>query len=301
MTAAPGAARPPWLSDAMFPFESRYFSAPGGHRMHYIDEGAGRPVVFVHGNPSWSFEFRRLVASLRGEFRCIAPDHVGFGLSSRSERAEDHHPRAHAERFAALLDHLDVGDATLFLTDWGGPIGLDFARRWPDRVAGLVVANTWCWPVSRDPHFVMFSLLMRSPPGQLLIRRFNGFVTQVMPRAVGDRRSLTREAMSHYVHAQPDPGARAASAALPGQITGASDWLASIWGQRAAFSRKPALILWGLRDIAFRRRELERWSSALSRAEVHEFEDCGHFLAEEAPERILPLLRAFLRRGREPG
>ena len=126
-----GAARPDWLSDAMYPFESRCFDTPDGHRMHYVDEGHGPPIVFVHGNPSWSFEFREVIVGMRDDFRCIAPDHVGFGLSSRSDAREDHHPAAHAERFAALLEHLDVRDATLFLTDWGGPIGLDFARRHP--------------------------------------------------------------------------------------------------------------------------------------------------------------------------
>ena len=150
-----GAGRPRWLprgdptgsQDELYPFESRYFETPDGQRMHYVDEGAGAPIVFVHGNPSWSFEFRRLIEGLRGHFRCIAPDHIGFGLSSRSDRREDHHPAAHAERFAALLDHLAVRDATLFMGDWGGPIGLEFARRHPERVARLVIANTWCWPV----------------------------------------------------------------------------------------------------------------------------------------------------------
>ena len=290
-----GATRPAWVSDAMYPFESRFFDTPDGHRMHYVDEGEGLPIVFVHGNPAWSFEFRHLVAGLRDEFRCIAPDHIGFGLSSRSDRREDHHPIAHAERLAALLDHLDVRDATLFLTDWGGPIGLDFARRHPEPVARLVIANTWCWPVSDDRHFRMFSFMMRSPVGQFLIKRFNVFVTQVMPRAVGDKAVLTPEVMRHYRNAQPR-GERAACAALPGHIIGASGWLDSIWGDRATFADKPALLLWGLRDIAFRRQELEQWQSALTDIEVHEFEDCGHFLAEEAPDRILPLLREFMRR-----
>ena len=295
MTSTPGDARPEWVSDAMYPFESRYFEAPGGHRMHYVDEGYGAPIVFVHGNPSWSFEFRHLVGGLRDEFRCIAPDHVGFGLSSRSQRREDHHPGAHAERFAALLEQLDVRDATLFLTDWGGPIGLDFARRHPDRVARLVIANTWCWPVADDRHFRMFSLMMRSPVGQFLIKRFNFFVTQVMPRAVGDKAVLTPEVMAHYRNAQPR-GWRAACAAFPGYIVGASDWLASIWADREAFAGKPALALWGLRDIAFRREELEVWRSSLADIEAHEFDDIGHFAAEEAPDRILPLLREFMRR-----
>lgn len=296
MTSMPAAPRPEWVSDAMFPFESRFFDTPDGHRMHYADEGEGSPIVLVHGNPSWSFEFRHLVGGLRDEFRCIAPDHIGFGLSSRSDQRGDHHPATHAERFVALLEHLDVRDATLFLTDWGGPIGLDFARRHPDRVSRIVIANTWCWPVADDRHFRMFSFMMRSPVGQFLIRRFNAFVRQVMPRAVGDKAVLTPEVMHHYRNAQPR-GERAACAALPGHIIGASDWLASIWDDRGAFADKPALALWGLRDIAFRRQELEHWQSALTDVEVHAFEDCGHFLAEEAPERILPLLREFMRRG----
>ena len=102
--------------------------------------------------------------------------------------------------------------------------------------------------------------------------------------------------MAHYRSAQPSPAARAASAALPGYIVGASDWLRSIWRDRAAFADKPALILWGLKDIAFRRRELERWKSALRDVEVQEFEDCGHFLAEEAPGRVVTALRDFMGR-----
>ncbi|MYB41684.1 MAG: alpha/beta fold hydrolase [Chloroflexi bacterium] len=285
--------RPDWVSDELYPFESRYFQTPDGQRMHYVDEGSGAPIVFVHGNPSWSFEFRQLIEGLRGDFRCIAPDHVGFGLSSRSDRHEDHHPAAHAERFAALLDHLEVRDATLFMGDWGGPIGLEFARRHPERVARLVIANTWCWPVDDDRHFRMFSFMMRSPLGQLLIKRFNFFVNQVAPRAVGDRSILTPEVLDHYRNAQPR-GARAAMAALPGYIIRASDWLDSIWNERAAFVDKPALILWGLKDIAFRQEELERWQAELSEARVLTFEDCGHFLAEEAPVRILPALSEFM-------
>ena len=288
--------RPEWTSEDMYPFESKYFAAPPDHLMHFIDEGEGLPLVFVHGNPSWSFEFRHLIRQLRSEYRCIAPDHIGFGLSSRSGRSEDHHPESHARRFAALLHHLDLREITLFMNDWGGPIGLDFARKHPGRVKRIVVANTWCWPVDDDFHFKAFSFLMSSWIGQLLIRHRNIFVNKVMPKAVGDRRVLTPEIMAHYRNAQPSPEARLANAALPGYIVGASDWLRSIWDDRNAYADKPALVLWGLKDIAFRKQELERWISALSNLELHEFEDCGHFLAEEAPDRVVSALRAFLGR-----
>ncbi|MCY4390534.1 MAG: alpha/beta fold hydrolase [Chloroflexi bacterium] len=287
--------RPEWLSDESYPFEGQSFATSDGQELHYVDEGSGPAVVFVHGNPTWSFEFRHLIAGLRSEFRCIAADHVGFGLSSRSTRREDHHPRAHAKRLTELLEHLDVRDTTLFLTDWGGPIGLEFARRHPERVAKLVITNTWCWPVSRDPHYLFFSLMMRSPLGQLLIKRFNAFVNRVMPMAIGNKAVITPEMMDHYRNAQPE-GSRNACAALPGHIIGATSWLGEIWEEREAFADKPALIFWGFKDIAFRRKELERWKAELSDFTLHEFEECGHFLAEEAPERILPELRAFLAR-----
>ncbi len=288
--------RPDWVSDEMFPFKSKFFTTPSGHSMHFIDEGVGEPIVFIHGNPSWSFEFRHLVAGLKQDFRCIAADHIGFGLSSHSINREDHRPQAHAAAFEALLDHLELGNITLFMTDWGGPIGLDFARTHPDRVKRIVVANTWCWPVSRDPHFIAFSFMMSSWLGQFLIKRFNFFVNKVVPKAVGRKAVLTPQVMEHYRNAQSTPATRRASAALPGAIVGATDWLAAIWGERDAFVRLPALILWGAKDIAFRKEELERWRSELADFELHEFEDCGHFLAEENPEQIVPLLSSFMKR-----
>lgn len=293
MASALPPSRPAWVSDEIFPFESRFFTTDSGHRMHYVDEGDGEAVVFVHGNPTWSFEFRHLIRGLQPQNRCIAADHVGFGLSSRSSRSGDHHPRSHAQRFAELLVHLDVRDATLFLTDWGGPIGLDFARKHPDRVKRLVIANTWCWPVDRDRHFRLFSFMMSSFVGQHLIKKRNFFVNGVMPRAVADKRVLTPEVMAHYRNAQPTPDDRAACAAFPGFIVGATEWLRSVWHDRAAFTGKPSLILWGTEDIAFRSKELERWKSELRQPEMRVFNDSGHFIAEEIPDKALPALQAF--------
>ena len=298
MSQSVSPARPAWLSDAIYPFESSFFTTPSGHEMHYIDEGAGEPIVFLHGNPTWSFEFRHLIRDLRSQYRCIAPDHIGFGLSARSQRPADYRPEAHADAAAALLDHLDVQDATLYLVDWGGPIGLDFARKHPERVKRLVITNTWCWPVGRDPHYVMFSFFMASWLGQYLIKRHNFFVNRVLPMAVASKEILTAEVMAHYRNAQPTPESRTACAAFPRYIVGASDWLESIWEDRAAFSAKPALLLWGFKDIAFREKELNRWKAELADFEVHEFRDCGHFLAEEAPGRMLPALHAFMERTR---
>ena len=137
---------------------------------------------------------------------------------------------------------------------------------------------------------------MSSWVGQYLIKRHNIFVNKVMPKAIGNKSVLTPAIMAHYRNAQPTPDSRSAIAALPGYIVGATDMLRSIWSEREAFADKPALILWGFKDIAFRRKELERWKFELSDFELQEFEDCGHFLAEEAPEKLLLALRAFMKR-----
>ncbi len=264
--------------------------------MHFVDEGKGEPIVFVHGNPTWSFVFRQPIVELRSNFRCIALDHIGFGLSSHSNRSEDHSPESHAHRLASLLNHLDLRDITLFLTDWGGPIGLDFARKHSERIKRLVIANTWCWPVDDDYHFKSFSFLMASRFGQYLIRNHNLFVNRLMPMAAGDRKVLTPEIMAHYRNALPSPAARTATAALPGHIIGASNWLRSIWDDREAFSGKPTLLLWGFKDIAFRQKELERWKSVLTDFDLHEFADCGHFLTEEAAVPVVSAFRNFVDR-----
>lgn len=133
---------------------------------------------------------------MRSQYRCVAPDHIGFGLSSRSNLPADYHPKTHARNFTQLLEHLELDDISLFLTDWGGPIGLDFARLHPNRVKRIVLANTWCWLIDDDAYFVMFSRIMSSWPLQFLIKRPNFFVPQVMPRAVGDKKVLNPNVMA---------------------------------------------------------------------------------------------------------
>ena len=138
--------------------------------------------------------------------------------------------------------------------------------------------------------------MMASWVGRCLIKRRNFFVNKVVPMAVGRKDVLTRQVVEHYRNAQSTPDLRSASAARPGAGVGETDRFRSIWSDREAFTRMPTLVLWGMRDIAFRRKEPERWKSELADFELHEFEDCGHFLAEECPERVLAALSPFMRR-----
>ena len=150
--------RPTWLDENEFPFKSHYFSTPHGE-MHYVDEGAGDPIVFVPGNPSWSFEARNVIKVLSGQFRCIAVDHIGFGLSDKPQDFS-HTPKDHAANLEALLDSLKLERITFVVGDWGGPIGLSYAIKYPEKTKSAVITNTFLWSVKNDWYYQMFSAFM---------------------------------------------------------------------------------------------------------------------------------------------
>jgi haloalkane dehalogenase len=285
--------KPSWLSSELYPFESHFFDTAAG-TIHYIDEGEGRPLVFIHGNPSWSFEFRAIIKALRNEYRCIAIDHLGFGLSGKDTAPEERSPQRHAARLSELLDHIGLQHITLVMADWGGPIGLDFAVKHPDRVSALVLFNTFAWSVNDDPHFKMFSGMMASLPGQLLIRYANIFVNVVLPKSVAVKGVLTPDVMKHYRGPMATPADRSASAALPRYILAAGAWLDEIWRKRGKFAEKPALVIWGGSDIAFREKEFDVWKAALKNGTFHFHKDVGHLVAEEIPDVAIAHIRNFL-------
>ena len=281
-----------WIDRNAYPFASHFLDVGPG-RLHYVDEGSGAPIVMVHGNPTWSFLYRHLIRALSGEFRCVAPDHLGFGLSDKPA-GWSYRPEDHANNLAALIDSLGLRDITLVVQDWGGPIGLAYAIAHPDRVARLVIMTTWMWPVDEDRYYVAFSKIMGGRLGRFLIRRFNLFARVVMKRSYGDRRRLTPEIHEHYLRALGTPGERVGCATLPGQILGATSWLGGLWARRAALADKPALIVWGMKDIAFREKELNRWIEALPQAEVVRLSAVGHYLQDEAPDEVNAAVRRFL-------
>lgn len=288
----PAVAYPDWLDRSAYPFATRYVPLPAG-RMHVVDEGEGPPVVMVHGNPAWSFLYRHLVRRLRPTHRCVAMDHLGFGLSDKP-RGWSYLPEAHAENLEALIEGLGLRDVTLVVQDWGGPIGLAYAVAHPENVARLVIMNSWAWPVDRDPYYLAFSGFMGGPIGRRLIRRRNFFARAVMRRAYGDPRRLTPEIHAHYLEALPTPDDREGSAVFPRRIVGSTPWLRRMSDGLPALADKPTLIVWGMRDIAFRAKELRRWQSLFPAARTVALDDVGHYVQEEAPERLADEVAAFL-------
>lgn len=276
--------RPAWVDDRLFPFESRFVEIDG-NVVHHVDEGAGPTLLMLHGNPTWSFLYRDVIAGLRDRFRCVALDLPGFGLSS-SAQGYGFSPEEHALVVERFVRELDLESVTLFLNDWGGPIGLWTAGREPDRYRALAIGNTWAWPVDEDPHFAGFSRLMGGPIGRFAISNFNAFVNVLLPLG-HTRRRLTREEMAHYRRPFPTRASRTPTNVFPREIVGSSNWLTNVDSGLSFLERLPALILWGDADIAFRAKERERFEARFPRHRTHVLRGAGHFVWDDAPEEVL--------------
>jgi haloalkane dehalogenase len=291
MTNQPFAgARPDWVSDELFPFESRFVEVDG-NVVHYVDEGSGPVLLMLHGNPTWSFVYRDVIGSLRDRFRCIALDYPGFGLSVAAPGYR-YLPEEHAAVVVAFLDRLGLSDVTLVAHDWGGPIGLYAAEQLPGRFARLVLANTWAWPLGGDLRVELASRLMGGPIGRELIRRFNLFVNAMIP-AGHRRRTPSPAEMAHYRAALPTPDRRHATAVLPGAIIGSSKFLGDVARDLTALEHLPTLIVWADADIAFGDKERQRWEATLPNHTTVVLRGAGHFLQSDASDELSEAIAAW--------
>jgi pimeloyl-ACP methyl ester carboxylesterase len=289
---------PTWIDRNIYPFTPKQFPVPAG-AMSYVDDGtdagpsAGGPIVMIHGNPSWSFEYRALIRHFSVSHRCIAPDHIGFGLSDKPTDW-GYLPAQHAKNLELLLESLDLQEITLVVNDWGGPIGLSYAINHSDRIKNIVITNTWMWSVRSDWYYQVFSRFMGGFIGRWLIRRFNFFAQNIMKTAYGDKSKLSPQIHRHYLMALSEPAERKGCWFFPGQIIGSSAWLADLWAQRDALNGKVKLIAWGMKDIAFREKELNRWTGQFPGARVVRFVDTGHFVADENSEALIAEMTKLL-------
>ena len=277
MTAT--ATRPAWLSDELFPFESRWVEAHGT-RLHHVDEGeASLPtLLLVHGNPTWSFLYREIVLGLRDRFRCVALDLPGFGLSAPPEGFR-FTPLEHALALERFVLELELDDVTLLTQDWGGPTGFAVAGWHPDRFASFVVGNTWAWPMDKRGTGT-WSAFFSSPLGSRLMR------DQAVQRGAR-RRTLTDEEVAHFRL----PARLDAVKGLARGVGGAKPFLAEVERGLPALADRPALILWPDRDVAFGEGERRRWEHVFADHTTVPLEGAGHFIQEDAPGEIVAAVR----------
>ncbi|MFW0790743.1 haloalkane dehalogenase [Gordonia sp. CPCC 205333] len=268
----------------LYPFESRWFDSSGG-RIHYIDEGAGIPIVMCHGSPTWSFLYRHIVTGLRDRYRCIAVDYPGFGLSERPP-GFDYRISDLTEVVGELIDHLQLDQFIVMGQDWGGPIGLGAAVERADRVHGVILGNTVFWPIDPLANRT-FSVVMSSRPIQKRIVEQNFLVEQFLLGKTGP--ALNPAEADHYRMVQPTPEARRGLAVMPGQIRAARPLLEKLAVDvPRVLGAKPALAVWGMRDMVFRPRAcLPRIREAFTDVEVVELPEAKHFIQEDAPNEIV--------------
>ncbi|RJP41479.1 MAG: alpha/beta fold hydrolase [Phycisphaerales bacterium] len=294
MDSRPFVQTSPDFPSALFPFTSRYLDLDG-IRMHYVDEGRpdAPPVLLLHGNPTWSFFYRDIIRDLRATHRVIAPDHVGCGLSDKPRRYP-YRLATHVDNVEKLIDALRLVGITLGVHDWGGAIGFGLACRRPQRFRRFIVFNAAAFfgPAPWRIRVCRWPLV-----GALIVRGFNGFARPAATMAV--RRRLPPDVRAGFLAPYRCWGDRVAIWSFVKDIPtrpSHPSWavIESIDGSLPQFRDRPTLICWGMRDFCFDADFLEGWRARFPEAEVHRFEDAGHYLLEDAGDRIVPLVRAFV-------
>lgn len=282
-----------------YPFESRYLRLRCGHRLHYVDEGVagGAPLLMLHGNPTWSFYYRNLVLGLRDRYRCIAPDHLGCGLSDKPQDWS-YRISAHVDNLCELVTRLDLREVTLVTHDWGGPIGYLAAIRSPQRFARFVTFNTAVSLLSLPRALAMLRLPVVGP---LVIRGLNGLLRAGFLTSAAHGHGLEWDVRAGYLAPYDSWAHRIAILRFVQEIPLEAghpnrELLRELDGNLATFAGRPHLVIWGLKDPIFGHAYLAAWRRRFPDAEVHAFEDTAHWVVEEATERILHLMRTFLSR-----
>ena len=274
-----------------FPFEPSYREVEG-LRLAHIDVGEGPPVVFWHGEPTWSFLWRKVIPPVRDAgFRCIAPDLPGFGRSDKPMDFDWYTYDKHVEVMAPLLEELDLRDATFVVHDWGGPIGLRIAVEHPDRVARLVILDTG-----------LFTGHQRMTEAWTMFRNFVertddlpvGFLVQGACKT-----PPAAEVIAAYDAPFPSVASKAGARAFPLMLPTSPDAPGAEAGQRVLEALKsdarPKLILWADSDPVLPLKTGERFAEALGTKVDHVIPDASHFLQEDAGELIGSHIAAWLK------
>jgi haloalkane dehalogenase len=284
---------------ALYPFQSREITLDG-HRYHYIDEGAGPVLLMVHGNPTWSFYWRDLVQAFKKNYRVIAVDHIGCGLSDKPSPA-DYSYRL-AQRVADLnhlIEKLDLRQITLVAHDWGGGIGMGAAVAAPERFARFVLMNTAAFRAEKCPwpiHICHIPVL-----GQVAIQGLNLFARSATRMTVCKPERMTPAVVAGYLAPYDSWANRAAVyrfvCDIPLRPSHPSyQTLLDIEQGLAQFRHHPVCFIWGMQDWCFSPKFLERFREFLPQAEVHRLADAGQYVVEDAHEQIVPLMEAFLKK-----
>ncbi|MEL7089194.1 MAG: alpha/beta fold hydrolase [Planctomycetota bacterium] len=294
-----------WSFGGTWPYKPRWFDHPDG-TMHYIDEGPrdGRPVVMVHGNPTWGYLYRRFIEAVTAAgHRAIVMDHLGFGRSEKPDDPERYRIPRHADRCEALLQSLDLHDATVVVQDWGGPIGLTWAARHSERVRSLCILNTYCHrPEGKVPLPLPLKLFRTPGIGEVMVKGLHAFVKVFLFKAgLTHPERLGPNEKAAYRAPHPTWSSRTSVLVFAREIPSGpdgpvSDFVGDIHDRLIrGCGHKPVMIAWPMKDIAFTPDILkDMWRPDFPNAEATQIDDAGHYIQEDAHEIVIPKLLDFL-------
>jgi haloalkane dehalogenase len=274
-----------------YAFAPRYLDQEG-LRMHFVDEGAGSPVLLLHGEPTWAFLYRKAIPALVEVARVVAPDYFGFGRSDKPTRVEDYSYDFHYTSIERLAAELDLRETTVVVQDWGGPIGLRLAVEHPERVARLVILNTGIGAGrAPSPEWLRFRAFMRRVGNEILAGQL------VRLSCVSE---LPEDVVDAYDAPFPTPESKAGVLAFPELVPTELEHpsAAKMLEVRAALERweKPALVLFSDSDPIFTPAAAERMATLIPGAGPAEIvAGAGHFLQEEKGEEVAARIVRFLR------
>jgi haloalkane dehalogenase len=282
----------------LYPFQSNFFEVDG-HKIHYLDEGQGEPIVMLHGNPTWSFFYRNFIPTLSQKSRAVAPDHLGCGLSDKPA-TYCYTLENHIRNLEKLLGHLKLEKITLVMHDWGGAIGMGYAVRHPENIKRLVILNTAAFRGPKGYTFPWRIRICRIPIiGPVGVRGLNLFVKLAIPMAVMHKQRLTPQIKAGYFAPYNSYANRIAVLEFVRDIPLSSgersyQTIAEIEDNLGKFKNTPILIAWAGKDFVLNHAILRRWQEIFPHAEVEVYPDAGHYIQEDAYERVVPRIQQFL-------
>ncbi|MBI1184707.1 alpha/beta fold hydrolase [bacterium] len=280
-----------WLNTKEYPFKSKFFII-NNHKLHYIDEGSGDVILFVHGTPSWSFDFRNVIKQMRNSYRCIAIDHMGFGLSDKP-LDYDYSTQNHSKTLESFVSELGLKRITLVLHDFGGPIGFDFAIRNPETIHKIIVLNSWLWNNENDPDFIRLRRVLKSPLLPFLYKWLNFSPRFILPASFGDKK-LPAHLLSQYTKPFAKKSQRLGPLAFAKSLLNDQEWFETLWNKRNTLLGKPMLFVWGMKDKTVKPHLLRKFQEGFTNHTTVQLSNCGHFPQEEEPESVINALTNFL-------
>ena len=276
-----------WLDSDEYPFQSKYLTLEQGN-LHYIDEGDGPVILFVHGTPAWSFVYRKQIKALSNNFRCIAVDHLGFGLSD-APKDFSYTPLAHSGVLTQFISKLGLQNINLVVHDFGGPIGLSCAVKQPELFHSLTILNTWAWPFDNDPQVIKISKSLSGGMGKFLYQRLNFSAKYLLPKGFANKSLLSKEVHQHYLKPFNSASRRVGTWVFARELDGSSDFYAQLERQLDNLANIKTTIVWGMKDELIKALHLQKWreiTQNFSNITFHEISHAGHFLQEDAAKQV---------------